>query len=162
MDLSFWRFYSGVAPLPNIFVLLSVQLWGPFKEFCLITRFTRNVVSGHFSFCFIMMPLFSQLCFLLRKLGEVLIPFPAAFWPRKEGGSHPCKPQKEGRMFRFMWRCATKLNKHCSMPAERRRSGWFSPASFTKVAFFSEMKPTFKTAGKKEEVKWNKSIWGLP
>lgn len=161
MDLSFGGFI-----LPNIFVLLSVQLWGPFKEFCLITRFTRNVVSGHFLFCFIMMPLFSQLCvFCWESSARFWFPFLPPSDPEKESSNHHWKPQKE----------------ECSGSCEGVPLNWINivkcqlnvgaQAGFhllpsPKLLFFPELRRTFKTAEKKR--KWNgtkdgvTSICGLP
>lgn len=90
------RFYPGVVTLwvvcrltsePNIFRLRSVKLWGLFLRSLVNHKALEECSFRPVLFQFIVELLFSTVCFLLRKLCEVLIPFPAAIWPRKEAAT---------------------------------------------------------------------------
>lgn len=86
--MSSLQVYLGVITLlaacqlmhePNTFGLSSVKLWGLFLRSLLNHKALEECSFRPVSSQLIIKLLFSTVCFLLRKLCEVLTPFPAAF-----------------------------------------------------------------------------------
>lgn len=163
MDLSFGGFIQALTPSQISLFFFQFSCGVLLKSSALITRFTRNVVSGHFLFCFIMMPLFSQLrVFCWESSARFWFPFLPPSDPEKKAAATAANLRKKKECFGscegvpLNWINIVKCQLNVGAQAG------FPPATFTKVAFFL----TFKTAEKKR--KWNgtkdgvTSIWGLP
>lgn len=79
--------YCRLTREPDTFLLSSVKSWGLSLRSLVNHKALEECSFRPVLWQFIMKLLFSTVCFLLRKLGEGLISFPAAFWPRKEAAS---------------------------------------------------------------------------
>lgn len=166
MNLSFGGFIQALPP-PKYLCSSFSSAVGSFYRVLLDHKVHQECSFRAFLFCFIMMPLFSQPCvFCWESSVRFWFPFLPPSDPEKKAAATPANLRKKKECFSS---CGVPLNWinffKCQLNVGTQAG--FSPASFTKVVFFSEMKLTFKTAGEKKR-KWNgtndgvTSIWGLP